>query len=727
MFSSSFPFVKQNDSTDCGLACLAMVAAYFGKKISISELAKNTTLTKNGLYAQDISRVAEQIGFRTLLIKTDLDNLAGKLNGPCILHWNKDHFITLYKIGKEEVHYADPAFGILKVSFEEFKKAWYDIEGLGFAILLDVTPQFYKADTANVGDVINKARAGYIFKYLAKYKLHLTLLLLSLLIGSVLQLMLPFFTQWIIDDGISFLDTDFVYLTVGALFAIYLTSTIIDFLRSRLLIHLSSRVNIFIISDFLIKLMNLPLVFFDGRFKGDLIQRVRDHDRIERFLTDTLLKSIFSVFSVIIFSCALAYYNFNIFLIFLACTGFEIGWIFVYLGKMRINDNKIFQLMSQDQSKLFEIINGIQEIKLNNIEKKIRWEWERIQAAIFKENVEKLDLSQKQNGGAKFFSYFLIVCVNLIGAIAVIHGSMTLGSLIAVLFILSQLNTPISQILTLILQGYTAKFSLERMGEIYNKEDESQNCNYSAIAETGQGIAMKNVSFSFNNDANYCTLKNISLNIPPNKITAIVGMSGSGKTTLIKLLLKFYEPLQGEILIGDQSLSEINPVSWRDKCGSVLQDSFIFSDTIGGNIALDEFLDYNKLRSAAQMANIHVFIDSLPNKYQTKIGENGLSLSQGQKQRILIARAIYKQPQVLFFDEATNALDANNEKVITENLKPFFKGRTVVISAHRLSTIKNADQIILIDNGRIIEIGNHDDLLANKNKYYNLVENQLTI
>jgi len=726
MFSTPFPFIKQNDSTDCGLACLAMVSAYFGKKIKISTLAENTTLTKNGLYAQDIGRVAEQLGFRTLLIKTDLDSLANKLNGPCIIHWKKDHFITLYKISKKEVHYADPAYGILKVDVKEFKKSWYANDDAGFAILLDVTPQFYKTEKTKDGVAVNKASAGYIFQYLSKYKLHLTLLLLSLFIGSVLQLMLPFFTQWIIDDGISNFDTDFIYLTVGALFVIYLTSTMIDFLRSRLLIHLSSRVNIFIISDFLIKLMNLPLVFFDGRFKGDLIQRVRDHDRIERFLTDTLLKSIFSVFSVLIFSCALAYYNLTIFLIFLVCTGLEVGWIFVYLSKMRINDNKIFQLMSQDQSKLFEIINGIQEIKLNNIEKKIRWEWERIQAALFKENVEKLDLSQKQNGGAKFFSYFLVVCVNLIGAIAVIRGHMTLGSLIAVLFILAQLNAPISQILTLILQGYTAKFSLERMGEIYIKEDENDNCT-TAIAETEKGITLENISFSFNNDINYCTLKNISLTIPPNKITAIVGMSGSGKTTLIKLLLKFYQPIQGDILIGNQSLSKINPISWRDKCGSVLQDSFIFSDTIGGNISLGEYLDYEKLKSAAQMANIHVFIDSLPNKYQTKIGENGLSLSQGQKQRILIARAIYKQPQILFFDEATNALDANNEKVITENLAPFFKGRTVVISAHRLSTIKNADQIILIDNGRIVEIGNHIDLLANRNKYYNLVENQLTI
>lgn len=727
IFSTSFPFIQQNDSTDCGLACVAMIAKFYGKNISVAELQTQITLTKNGLYAQDLSRVAESLGFRSLLVKIDIDKLRKKVSAPCIIHWNRNHFITVYKVTKSKVFYADPATGLLSCSIENFITNWYSQGTDGYALLLETTPQFYNSFAGQKTASINKASISYILKYLVKYRLHFSLLIVSLLIGSILQLLLPFLTQWIIDYGISYKDSDFVYLAVGALFTVYLSSTLIDFLRSRLLIHLSSRVNIFIISDFLIKLMNLPLTFFDGRFKGDLIQRIRDHDRIERFLTDTLLKSIFSVFSVIIFSFALAYYNAPIFAVFLVFTSFEIGWIFFYLQRMRTNDNKIFGLMSQDQSKLMEIINGIQEIKLNNIEKKIRWEWERIQAALFKENVEKLNLSQQQNGGAKFFSYFLIVVVNLIGAILVIQGKLTFGGFIAILFIIAQLNAPISQILTLVLQGYTAKFSLERMGEVYSKEDDSEKELQPLRENSNKEIKFANLDFSFSNDPNNLTLKNISLTIPSNKVTAIVGMSGSGKTTLIKLLLKFYKPLQGCITIDGADLETINSVSWRDSCGSVLQESYIFSDTIGGNIALAEVTDYPKMESAAKMANIHTFIESLPAKYNTRIGENGLGLSQGQKQRILIARAIYKEPDILFFDEATNALDANNEKVIMENLQSFFKGRTVVISAHRLSTVKNADQIILVDNGCIVEVGNHLNLLANKNKYYHLVENQLTL
>jgi len=726
IFSPAFPFIKQHSSTDCGIACVAMISKYYGRNISMATMQAQITLTKNGLYAQDLSRVAETLGFRSLLVKIGIHRLR-QVNAPCIIHWNSNHFIVVYKITKNKVYYADPAMGLISCSIEDFIKHWYNDNDAGFALLLETTPQFFIKPGSNQERTINKASVAYIVKYIVQYRLHFTLLIISLFFGSTLQLLLPFLTQWIIDYGISYKDSDFVYLAVGALFAVYLASTVVDFLRSRLLIHLSSRVNIFIISDFLIKLMNLPLTFFDGRFKGDLIQRVRDHDRIERFLTDTLLKSIFSVFSVLIFSFALAYYNAPIFGIFLVFTACEIGWIFFYLKRMRTNDNKIFRLMSQDQSKLMEIINGIQEIKLNNIEKKVRWEWERIQAALFKENVEKLNLSQQQNGGAKFFSYFLVVSVNLIGAILVIQNKLTFGGFIAILFIIAQLNTPISQILTLVLQGYTAKFSLERMGEVYEKEDDNKKALQPLSLGTNKDIRFEHLDFSFTNDPNNCTLRDISLVIPCNKVTAIVGMSGSGKTTLIKLLLKFYQPLTGAISFGGVDLQEINSVSWRDSCGSVLQESFIFADSIGGNIALAEVIDRDKMVSAAKMANINTFIDSLPLKYDTRIGENGLGLSQGQKQRILIARAIYKEPRILFFDEATNALDANNEKVIMENLQSFFKGRTVVISAHRLSTVKNADQIILIDNGRIVEVGNHTNLLANKNKYYHLVENQLTL
>ncbi|WP_151088601.1 peptidase domain-containing ABC transporter [Hymenobacter baengnokdamensis] len=725
LFQKPFPFVQQQNSMDCGVACLAMIARHYGQYYTVADLLGHCTLTKNGLLAQDVSRLAEKLGFRTLLAKVPFESLARQVPLPCIVHWNREHYVVAYRIDRQTVYYADPASGLRTCTRQEFLRQWRGDQPEGFALLIETTPAFYATPLQTTQ--LNKAQLSFVGKYITQYRLYFSLLAVSLLFGCLLQLALPFVTQWIVDYGIAYRDVDFIYLAAAALLLIYVSSTAVDFIRSRLLIHLSTRVNIFIISDFLIKLMSLPISFFDSRFKGDLLQRIRDHDRIERFLTDTLLRSFFSVFTALILAGALWYYSARIFGVFLGCTALEIGWIFMHLKQMRTNDNELFTLASREQSKLYEMINSIQDIKLNNIEKKIRWEWEKIQALLFRQNIIKLNLSQKQNGGARFFSYLLIVLVNLIGAVQVVHQTLSFGSLIAITFIIGQLNAPISQLLSLILQGYSARFSLERLGEIYGREDES-----SAVAPADRSgitlgdIRLENVSFHFPGSEQQ-VLQNLSLTIPVGKVTAIVGQSGSGKTSLIKLLLKFYTADSGSIRVGRREFTSINAINWRDKCGSVLQDSFIFADSIAANICLDEYLDEARLVKAARMANIHVFIDSLPRKYQTVIGENGLGISQGQRQRILIARTIYKNPEVIFFDEATNALDANNEKEIMANLAPFLAGRTVIVSAHRLSTVKYADQIILLHDGRIVEIGTHEQLLANRKGYYQLVENQITL
>lgn len=725
LFQKKFPFVQQQNSMDCGVACLAMIAQHYGRPYPVPELLRHCTLTRNGLLAQDVSRLAERLGFRTLLVRVSFESLARQVQLPCIVHWNQEHYVTVYRITRYAVHYADPASGLHVCGREEFLRQWLAGPGEGVALLLETTPAFFASplQTAN----LNKAKLSFVGKYVTQYRLYFGLLAVSLVFGCLFQLLLPFVTQWIVDYGIAYQDVDFIYLAAFLLLVLYVFSTGADFLRSRLLMHISTRVNLFIISDFLIKLMNLPISFFDSRFKGDLLQRIRDHDRIERFLTDTVLKSLFSVFTTLVLSFALWYYSASIFGVFMVGTALEIGWIFLHLRQMRTNDNELFALASREQSKLYEMVNSIQDIKLNNIEKKVRWEWERIQALLFRQNSIKLNLSQKQNGGSRFFSYLLLVAVNLVGAIQVVQHTLSFGSLIAITFIIGQLNAPISQLLTLILQGYNAKFSLERLEEIYHRADE--HAGTAPPARTGIEVAdirLENVSFRFPGTEQQI-LRNLSFIIPAGKVTAIVGQSGSGKTSLIKMLLKFYAPDGGAVLVGGHDFAALNAVQWRDKCGSVLQDSFIFSDSIAANICLAETMNEEKLIRAAEMANIHAFVDSLPRKYQTVIGENGLGISQGQRQRILIARAIYKDPELIFFDEATNALDANNEKEIMANLEPFLAGKTVVVSAHRLSTVKYADQIILLHEGRIMEMGTHEQLLGNRKSYYQLVENQLTL
>ena len=724
-----FPHYKQSDKKDCGPTCLKITAKHFGKLISVQELRKLTETTRAGSSLLGLSEAAEKIGFKSLGVKISLEKLK-EAPLPCILHWNKNHYVVLYKIKKGIFYVSDPAYGLLKYTQEDFIKNWIgnnanETTEEGVALLLEPTPKFYDSKF----DIEEKSLGfSFLFKYLFRYKKLLIQLVVGLLAGSLLQLIFPFLTQSIVDVGINNQDIHFIYLILFAQLALFLGKTAVQVIRGWILLHLSARINISLVSDFFIKLMNLPISFFDTRMTGDILQRINDHKRIERILTTSSLNVLFSLMNLIIFSLVLAYYNWQIFGIFLIGSVFYFLWITIFLKKRRDLDYKRFSQVSQEQSKVIELVNGMQEIKLHNAEKQKRWSWEYLQARLFKISIEGLALEQYQNVGSEFINELKNILITVLSAKLVIDGNITLGMMLAITYIVGQLNAPIAQLIGFIRELQDAKISLERLSEIHDKEDEEPE-NEERIFEIPKdsNIYLNKVSFRYIG-SEQLVLKGLDLEIPKNKITAIVGVSGSGKTTLMKMLLKFYEPNSGEIQLGYNNLNSISQKTWRDNCGVVMQEGYIFSDTIANNIAVGEdYVDKQKLAHAVDVANIQEFIETLPLSYNTKIGMEGVGLSTGQKQRLLIARAVYKNPNYLFFDEATSALDANNEKVIMEKLNTFFENKTVLVVAHRLSTVKNADQIVVLDKGKIVEVGNHQSLIEKKGNYYHLVKNQLEL
>ncbi len=729
-----FPFYKQLDAMDCGPSCIRMIARYYGKNYTLQTLRDKSYITREGVSMLGISDAAEAIGFRSMGVKITFEQLLNEAPLPCVAHWNQNHFVVVYKIQKKRngeiiVHVADPARGIIKFTKDEFIKAWANTkeggEEKGLCLLLEATPDFYQSE----GEKTDKSGFKFLFSYLRPYKKIITQLFLGLLLGSLLQLIFPFLTQSIVDKGINNQDLDFVTLIIIAQLVLIFSRTIVEFIRSWILLHLGTRINISLISDFLIKLMKLPVSFFDTKMIGDLIQRIGDHRRIESFLTSSTLNILFSLVNLFIFSIVLFIYNINVFLVFLLGSALYVAWVIIFLRKRREIDNRRFAQMSDNQNNIIQLITGMQEIKLNNCEKQKRWEWENIQARLFKVNIDSLSLNQYQQAGGLFINEVKNVIITFIVAKSVIDGNMTLGMMLAVQYIIGQLNGPINQMIGFLQSTQDAKISLERLGEIHNKEnEESDDQPKIDILPEQRDLNLDKIFFQYEGPHSPFVLDDVELNIPEKKITAIVGTSGSGKTTLVKLLLGFYNPVKGKITLGDLYLNNISNRLWRDKCGVVMQDGFIFSDSIASNIAVsDEYPDRAKLLHAVKVANIQEFIESLPLGYNTKIGQNGVGLSQGQKQRILIARAVYKNPEFIFLDEATNALDANNERVIMENLDEFFKGKTVVVVAHRLSTVKNADQIVVLEKGKVVEKGTHAELTKKKGAYYELVRNQLEL
>jgi ATP-binding cassette, subfamily B, bacterial len=723
-----FPFYKQPDSKDCGPTCLRIIAKHYGKLISLKEIREISETTREGSSLLKLSDAAEAMGFKTIGAKLSYEKLK-QAPLPLIVHWDKQHFVVVYQIRKDTVYISDPAYGLIQYSKEEFISKWIgnnaDVQTKeGVTLLLEPTPAFRKMKWEEK----EKRSLGFLFSYLFQYKNLIAQLAIGLLVGSLLQLIFPFLTQSIVDVGIQNQDINFIYLVLFAQIMLFLGRMSVEVLRSWILLHLTTRINISLVSDFFIKLMNLPISYFDTRMTGDIMQRIGDHRRIENLLTGTTLNTLFSFFNLIVFGVVLVYYSLTIFLIFLGGSVLYLGWVLFFMKRRRELDYKRFAQLSQEQSTVIELINGMQEIKMHNAEKQKRWSWEFVQARLFQVSIQSLSLEQTQQVGSSVINELKNILITFTSAMLVIEGNLTLGMMLALQYIIGQLNSPINEMVGFVRSYQDATISLERLNEIHDKEDEeSTEAQFVKTVEPSEALKVNNLAFRYVG-AEEAVLTGINLRIQPKKVTAIVGASGSGKTTLMKLLLKFYEPSSGEIRYGKHDLKTVSAKSWREQCGVVMQEGYVFNDTIAANIAVgQDSIDQERLLEAARIANILDFIQSLPLGFNTKIGNEGVGMSTGQKQRLFIARAIYKNPSMLFFDEATSALDAKNEREVMENLQKFMQGKTVFIIAHRLSTVRNADQIIVIDQGKIVEQGPHLELVHAKGVYYDLVKNQLEL
>ncbi len=728
---SRFHVCFQKDAMQCGIACLQMICVHYGKKYSQDFLSNICYATTEGVSLLGIKDAAVKIGLYTISGRVTLENLSSATL-PCILHWNQNHFVVLYKVKKGSKFYiADPGKGLISYTIDEFKQHWIEVgqgEGeKGIVMFLEPTQDFYE----NIGGQEPRTEKPFkfLFGYIKQYRRYFFQIILGLFVGSLLQLALPFLTQSIVDIGIKNKDISFIWLILIGQLVITLSRTSVDFIRRWLLLHISMRINISLVSDFFIKLLQLPMSFFDTKLMGDLMQRIGDHSRVNSFLTQQTLNVVFSLISFAVFSCVLLVYNRLIFFIFLIGSILYGGWMALFLRRRKVIDYELFEQQAANNNKTYQFLTSMQEIKLQDCEQRRRWEWEDVQADLFHIQMKSLKLQQTQEAGSIFINELKNIIITVVSATAVINGNLTLGMMLAVQYIIGQLNSPIEQLMHFIYSVQDVKISLERINEIHKKDNEEDyNRSRTEFDNECHDIELSNIDFKYDPHALSKTIEGVNIHIPDGKITAIVGASGSGKTTLIKLMLGYYPVMSGEITIAGHNISEYNLKWWRRQCGVVMQDGVIFSESIARNIAVDDGeIDEERLEMAAEIANVKDFVMALPLKFNTNIGRDGMGLSQGQKQRILIARAVYKNPKFIFLDEATNSLDASNERAIVDNLDKFYKGKTVVVVAHRLSTVKNADQIIVLDKGKVVETGNHKSLTAKRGAYYNLVKNQLEL
>ncbi|NPD91294.1 peptidase domain-containing ABC transporter [Xylanibacter muris] len=723
-----FPFCHQHDAMQCGLTCLMMICRYYGSFYDYDELEELCVATRNGVSMLDISEAATKIGYHTVCGRIPAANLKS-MPLPCILHWKQNHFVVLYRIHRGKYYIADPAKGLLKYKEEEFRKCWVSTETNGEekGIVMFIKPRVGYQSMGYTKEKNRKRTLQFLFGYIKPYRKYFGQIILGLLLGSLLQLILPFLTQAIVDVGIKQRDIGFIWLILLGQLMLTVSRTAVDFIRRWLLLHISMRVNLALISDFFIKLLSLPMTFFDTKQLGDIMQRMNDHGRVERFLTGNVLNVMFSVLTFLVFGGVLYFYSGVIFIIFIAGSVLYALWIASFLRRRKVLDYELFELQAENNSKTYEFINSMQEIKLQNCEQRRRWEWEDVQASVFEVQMKSMKLQQSQEAGSIFLNEVKNMVITVVAATAVINGDMTLGMMLAVQYIIGQLSRPVELIMDFVYSFQDVRISLERINDVHGRfPEDNRHFVFLHVEDPDLGIRFSEVNFKYDKNIKEKVLDNISLHIPKGKVTAIVGASGSGKTTLLKLLLGYYEVEEGRVMVGSMEVCELDKRWWRRQCGVVMQDGVIFSESIARNIAVDDGdIDTERMIKAAEIACIKDTVMSLPMKFDTKIGRDGMGLSQGQKQRILIARAVYKNPEYIILDEATNSLDANNERAIVDNLARFYEGRTVVVVAHRLSTVKNADQIIVMDKGRIVEQGTHESLTARHGAYYNLVRNQL--
>lgn len=722
-------FFFQHDEMDCGPACLRMILSCFGSFLSPSDVKESAYALKTGVSLYGLKEAALKFGLDAIAVKmTVSDIITSKSTLPCILHWHQDHFVVLQKITKNiftkkyKFHIADPAYGIIKLNLQEFETSFISIENIGIAMFFQTNKNFIPHKKKK------KTSVKFAFSYLSPYKKKLTLMFILLLFGTMITLIFPFLTQNLIDKGINLKDINIIILILIAQLSLYVGSLIFDILRNWILLYVGTKVSIKIVFDFLKKLLKLPLNFFDNKIIGDFNQRIEDNEKIEKFLTSQSIYTLFSLVNFSVFFAVLWYYDFKILAIYLILTVFSLFWTFYWLKKRKFLDYFRFKYRAENQNTIYEFFSGIIEMKLNNFEDYKCNEWKNVQQNLFNLNLKTLRIDQLQLSGFDFFNQIKNILVTFISAIFVVNGKMTLGELLSVSYIIGQMNSPVNQLVVFFRSLQDAKLSLERINEVQEYQNEEHTIYEKLKLNKDQYIELQNVSYQYQGPMSPYAIKNVNLIIPYGKTTAIVGTSGSGKTTLIKLLLRFFDTTEGKILYANQNITNISPHNLRQNCGVVMQDGYIFSDTILRNIIMsEEKPNEERLENVIKMTNLKNYIQSIPLKLNTKIGSSGHQISGGEKQRILIARAIYKNPDFLFFDEATNALDANNEKVIIKNLQEFYKNKTVVIVAHRLSTVKNADQIVVLSKGKITEIGNHTELTAKRGEYYELVKNQLEL
>ena len=731
----SFPLYTQHDAMDCGPTCLRMVTAFYGRRFSLQSLRENCFISRQGVSMLGISEAAEKLGMHTIGLRIPILRLIDDVPIPCIIHWNQNHFVVLYRIEKRKneclFHIADPAGSKITYTEEEFKRCWLagrnGGEDEGVVLCLEPTPDFYNHPIED-SDNNNKRNMLFLFQYLRPYKKLILQLFIGLGTGSLIQLILPFLTQSIVDFGITNQNLGYIYLVLIAQIVLVVSSTSVEFIRGWILLHIGMRVNISLISDYLAKLMRLPIAYFDTKMTGDILQRINDHTRIQEFLTSTSLSTLFSIANIVIFGLVILFYNWMIFLIFFLGSALYVTWVWLFMKRRAVLDHKMFAQNSANQSNMVQLVGGMQEIKLNGCEQQKRWEWEHIQARKYRLTVKGLALSQYQQSGGILINQMKNAIITALVAALVIKGNITLGMMLSIQYIIGQLNSPVDQLIGFVRQYQDAKLSLDRLQEIYTKDDERPAGKTLITDIKNTDIKIEHLSFRYDKLNEKPTLDNISIVIPKGKTTAIVGLSGSGKTTLLKMILGFYDPDKGKVIIGNSDIANYDKREWRKHCGTVMQDGFIFSDTIARNIAPgEERIDEDRMREAAETANIRDFIEDLPLGYNTKVGAEGHGLSMGQKQRILIARAVYKNPEFIFMDEATNSLDANNEHLIMQKLNRFMQGRTAIVIAHRLSTVRDADNIVVLQEGLICEQGTHTDLINKQGIYYSLVKNQLNV
>ena len=723
-------YIPQRDVMGCGAACLSMITSYYGNPLSLDFVTSKCGKSSQGVSMLGIASTARILGFDALGAKTDLKGLSS-IPLPCILHWNQNHFVILTKmdLSKGRFEIMDPGEGRVELCKNTFKTHWIGDDNTsnteGLLLAMRPNSSFYEIEDKNNS---KGSSSKVLLNYIKQYRNIFLQILAGLLLGCVLQLIMPFLTQWIVDIGIKHNDLKLIWLILLGELMIVVGRTATDFIRRWLLLHISMRINLSLVSDFFIKLLKLPMAFFDIWLMGDLLQRIGDHGRVQTFLTNQLIGVLFSTLSFLVFGVVLLIYNNIVFLIFIVSSGIYGYWIARFLHQRRSIDYALFEQQAINQNKTYQFLSSIQEIKLQNCEQRRRWEWEDTQAELFKVRMKSLKLQQTQEAGSIFINEMKNILITVFAATAVINGHITLGAMLAIQYIIGQLNSPIDQLMQFIYSFQDVKISLERINEIHESDNEESKRNSIKYFSNSKSIEVKEIVFKYDRYALDNILTDVSFTIPNGKVTAIVGASGSGKTTLIKLMLGYYPVLSGMIAIAGRNINEYDLKWWRRNCGVVMQDGVIFSESIARNIAVDDGdIDVKRMEEAARIACIDDFIQSLPLKYHTLIGRDGVGLSQGQKQRILVARAVYKNPQFIFLDEATNALDAKNERIIVENLEKFYSGRTVVAVAHRLSTVKNADQIIVLNEGCVVETGNHLTLIKKKGAYYNLVKNQLEL